>query len=312
MEKTVICKYWKNKNCKFMENAEKCMYAHGDDYITIVNCKYGINCYNSKCKFNHGEISTIPNMVYNIPIIDKRKKQKIKKIIKNKNHDNISKNKENNLSIIEKEENIPLKSIIPYSEDILKNTTNVKIVNKEKGIEENIDIFNKDYDKTLSIIDRFYIEKYNNTINDKNKYIRQIVFNNYKNIYYLRKINNNKDEIINKLNSENRSLKKVIEELKTNNEKKKKENIKYQHTINNMVDIKNKKIYDKYICLYEIFNKYKYYKLINMEEIRKYTNDKNIYKVKQRSFKVFKFYEKFKDGTIKDLLPLSTIFKMVF
>lgn len=303
MEKTVICKYWENKNCKFMEDATKCMYAHGDDYINIVDCKYGINCYNAKCKFNHGEISTIPNMVYDVPIIDKRKNQKNKKIIKNK---------ENNFNIIEKEENIPFKTIIPYSEDIPKIITNIKIVNKEKGIEENINIFNKDYDKTLSIIDRFYIEKYNNTINDKNKYIRQIVFNNYKNIYYLRKINNNKDEIINKLNSENKSLKKVIEELKTNNEKKKKENIKYQYTINNMVDIKNKNIYDKYICLYEIFNKYKYYKLINMEEIRKYTNDKNIYKVKQRSFKVFKFYEKFKDGTIKNLLPLSTIFKMVF
>lgn len=306
MEKIVICKYWENKICKFMEDAKKCMYAHGIHDInitTVVDCKYGINCYNAKCNFNHGEISTIPAMVYDVPIIDKRKKQKNQKIIKNK---------KNNFNIIEKEENILFKTIIPYSEDIPKITTNIKIVNKEKGIEENINIFNKDYDKTLSIIDRFYIEKYNNTINDKNKYIRQIVFNNYKNIYYLRKINNNKDDIINKLNSENNSLKKVINELKTNNEKKKKENIKYQSTTNNMVEIKNKKIYDKYICLYEIFSKYKYYKLINMEEIRKYTNDKNIYKVKQRSFKVFKFYEKFKDGTIKNLLPLSTIFKMVF
>lgn len=312
MEKTIICSYWENKTCKFMEDPFMCQFAHGTEDINKIYCKYGNHCNNPKCAFYHGNESTTPDMVYDIPIIDKRKNKKNKKIIKNTEKYNKSINFDN----LEKEEIIPFTNYIPHTYERQETATVVKIINKEYGIKENINIFNNDHVKVLSIIDDFYITKYNNIVNEKNRYIRQIVFNNYKNIYYLRKINNNKDEIINKLKSEN-----IL--LKENNELLKKE--KNIYTKNNMVDINNNKkiykidfqnklktLYNKYINLYEIFKRYENYKLINLDEIKKYTKDKNIYKIKQRATKVFNFFEKFKKGHINDLLPVSTIFKMVF
>lgn len=155
---------------------------------------------------------------------------------------------------------------------------------------------------------------------EKNNIIKNIVNNNYKYISYLRKINNKKELLINKINSENFLLKEDNEILRKENKI-----IKSSYTKKEMVDIKNNKkiykndfqnklklLYNKYINLYEIFNKYKNYKLINLDEIKKYTKDKNIYKIKQRSTKVFNFYENFKKGYIKELLPVSSIFKMVF
>lgn len=155
---------------------------------------------------------------------------------------------------------------------------------------------------------------------EKNNIIKNIVNNNYKYISYLRKINNKKELLINKINSENFLLKEDNEILRKENNI-----IKSSYTKKEMVDIKNNKkiykndfqnklklLYNKYINLYEIFNKYKNYKLINLDEIQKYTKDKNIYKIKQRSTKVFNFYENFKKGYIKELLPVSSIFKMVF
>lgn len=292
MEKTIICSYWKNKNCKYMDEPSKCSFAH--DIINI-ECKYRNMCYNAHCKFNHGNESTMVNMVYDFPIIvDKRKYSKI-----NKKNKNILKKvcKHNDMK------EYIFKSDLPYIEE-KENKTIVTINNKNKGIKENVNIFNTGYNKVLSMIDEFYIKKYNNMLYEKNNYISQIVKNNYKNIFYLRTINNDKDSIINKLNSENKSLKKIIEELKKGHEENK-------NTINNMVNnIKNVTkddnklilLYNKYINLYEIFNRYKNYKLINLNEIRKYTNDKNIYKLKQRSTKIYRFYENFKNGDRKSVV----------
>ena len=115
------------------------------------------------------------------------------------------------------------------------------------------------------------------------------------------------DLLISKLKKENILLKENNEILKEENNGKK------CYTKNNMV-YQNKiiSLYDKYINIFNIFNKYKNYKLINFDEIKKYTKDKNIYKIRQRSTKVYNFYEKFKNGNVKNLLPVSTIFKMVF
>lgn len=244
------------------------------------------------------------------PLLIKEKKKKNKK----------SKNVYNGLDINnnnEKEKEIPLKYIIPESHEI---PTIIKIINKEKGIKEKVSISNKDYNKTLLYIDELYISKYNNMVYEKNNIIKNIVNNNYKYISYLRKINNKKELLINKINSENFLLKEDNEILRKENKI-----IKSSYTKKEMVDIKNNKkiykndfqnklklLYNKYINLYEIFNKYKNYKLINLDEIKKYTKDKNIYKIKQRSTKVFNFYENFKKGYIKELLPVSSIFKMVF
>lgn len=207
-----------------------------------------------------------------------------------------------------KDENLKNKEVDP------PNTTNINIINKNKGIDEKINI-PKDYNDILSIIDKFYIEKYNTMVYNKNNYISKIVKNNYNKICYLRKTNNDKNNIINKLIEENKSLKKKIAGMISGNEISKKET---PNTTNKMVDteskrnIKLKKIYNKYISIYEIFNKYNNYKLVNLDEIRKYTNDKNIYKVKQRCTKIYKFYEEYKNGIIDNLLSVTAIFKLSF
>lgn len=315
MQKTVICSYWENKICKFMKNPSMCSYAHGIEYINKVNCKYGSKCCNPKCDFNHGIISTIPNMVYEIPIIKKRKNKKLIKKIKDDEiceQINIPKKQigSNIYNIIDKEDNSNYKlSVAHIDPPILENDGKIIIINKEKGINDVINIFNKDFNNTLSIIDDFYVKKYNNIVNEKNKYISNIVKNNYNEIYKLRTINKDKDLIINKITNENISLKKTIEYLE--NENKNNQNVNTLQMVD-MVDInKYKKLYNKYIKLYEIFNNNSY-KLINIEEIRKYTQDKNIYKLKQRAYKVYSFYEKYKKGFIKDLLPISKIITMVF
>lgn len=75
MEKIKICKYWKDNKCNFMENSSKCQFAHGMEDINMIICKYGSKCYKNNCLFDHGKPS-ISYMIYDIPIIDKRKKEK--------------------------------------------------------------------------------------------------------------------------------------------------------------------------------------------------------------------------------------------
>jgi hypothetical protein len=303
MQKIAICKYWENGNCIFMEDSVKCCYAHGVEDLNMVECKYGVNCNNPKCLFDHGK-STISNMVYDIPIIDKIKIKKCKKI-KNMegshiiNNNEKYKNKNQDINIYNKKDKI----------------NNIILINKEKGIKDYINISNKDYNSLLSKVDEFYINKYNTMLYIKNNFISQIVKNNYKNIVILRNKNNDKDITIKKLQSKNNSLIKMTEELKTENkilsDKLSKNKINTMNKVVGNDNSKLKKLYNKYIELYKIFNNNSY-KTINIEEIKKYTMDKNIYKVKQRSYKVYNFYQKYINGTIKEFLPISKIIKMVF
>lgn len=245
MEKTKICLYWENKNCKYMENPEKCCFAHGVENLFKKECKYGVNCYNAHCIFNHGCESTIPTMVYDVPIIVKRKNKNL-------------------------------------------NTPNDKP------------------DKVINHLIEKEIPKNNNIINKENE---------------INEINDN----YNKIKSENERLKKVIEKLKNENKnissklEKMVENKK--NTMDNVVEntngriLKNdtkkiEKLYNKYIELYKIFINNSY-KTINLEDIKKYTMDRNIYKVKQRATKIYKFYEKFKNGIINEILPISKVINMV-
>lgn len=285
MEKTIICVYWEKKTCKYMNNSSKCKFAHGVEEINVIDCIYGSNCYNINCKFNHGNESTIPAMVYDIPIIIKKGNKKSQKI----------KEKLKLSTIVEPilyENNINTMDIPKIQDGIQeKEIKTIKVINKEKHINDEIYIKNKDYNNLLSIIDDFYIKKYNN-LKDKHE---------------------KKDKIINNLKDENNSLKNRINDLQN------------KSTISNMVDkdiIQNKckknnnidklkTLYNKYINIYELINKYNSYKLINFDEIRLYSKDKNIYKLKQRAEKVYKFYNKLKSGIINEYLPISKIFKMV-
>lgn len=308
MVKSVICSYWENKTCKFMNNSSKCMYAHGVDDIIMVSCKYGINCYNAKCKFNHGNISTRPNMVFDYPIIDKRKNDKEKNRMKQYGLQ----------SNIKQVKNVPIISNMVYEikDQNMETPKFIKIINKDKNINEKIKFFNNDYNKLLSVVDDFYIKKYNTMVYSKNIYISQIVKDNYKNIIFLRNDNNDKDIYIKKLKTENVSLMRMVEDLKNDNNE-----LSNQIEKNNTNIIEKRKvkidrnklknIYNKYIELYKIFDNNSY-NLINHDEIKKYTMDKNIYKVKQRANRVYKYYEKYKNGVVKDLLPISKIINMVF
>lgn len=308
MEKTIICSYWVNKSCKFMEDSSKCKYAHGESEIKEIECIYGNNCYAFNCKFKHEDKSSIHDMVYDIPIVYKRKNKNKNKNAKNVNIENIFDESvnNNNINMINKKENIQFKDV-----------KIVNIINKNKKINETVNIFNTNNDQLLSIVDEFYIKKYNNMVNSKNKYISMVVKNNYENIVYLNKIKNDKDLIIKNLNSENTILKNIIGELKMDNNKKAdtiSDMVEKQNNILNVNKIKNKenkikKIYDKYINLYHIFNKYNNnYKLIDINEIRKYTKDNNIYKIRQRAVKVYNFCNKLKNGIAKDYLPLTKIY----
>ena len=300
MEKTTICSYWEKKSCRFMNKPENCIFAHGMEDLKKISCIYGSNCYNVNCNFNHENNSIKPVMVYDIPIIKLIKDKKVKKN-KKKTFSNVEENSKKEKDIIlcenKNEEKIQI----------------VKIVNKHKNINESINVLNTNYNKMLSMVDDFYIKKYDNMLYSKNKYISKKINDNYKLISYLRKINIDKDLIIHKITDENERLKKkdYLENTKKN-------------TIHaNMEDLLNKKkkpkdqnklksLYNKYINIHKIFMKYKNYKLINLDEIKEYTKDKNIYKVKQRSCKVYDFYTRYKKGILKELLPVSTIFKMVF
>lgn len=291
MEKTTICSYWEKKSCRFMNNPKNCIFAHGVEDLKKISCIYGSNCYNVNCKFNHENISTIPSMVYDIPIIDLKKNKKVKK--------NKKKNFSNAEEISKKEkDNISFNTDIPCENKIQI----VKIVNKHKGINETINVLNTNYNKMLSIVDDFYIKKYDNMLYSKNKYISKIINDNYKLISYLRNINKDKDLIIHKITDENERLKK--KECLENIKKDKPSKMEDQNKL--------KTLYNKYINIYKIFMKYSNYKLINLDEIKEYTKDRNIYKVKQRSYKIYEFYTMYQKGILKELLPVSTIFKMVF
>lgn len=281
--KTILCDFWEKGNCKYMERSELCKYAHGIEDLYIVYCKYGINCNNPKCLFYHGK-STTRNMVYDIPIINKKKNKKCKKI-KSIENSHFCKSITNKEIVINNSNN----RNIPLKEYIKDETQIVDIINKNKGIKDTITAFNTDINKILSVVDEFYIKKYNNMVY-------------------------NKDIIINKLKSENISLKKITKELKIDNKNISAELSKNKINTMNVVEndnIKLKNLYYKYIELYKIFNNNNY-KTINLEEIKKYTMDKNIYKVKQRAYKVYNFYQKYINGIIKDVLPISKIIKMSF
>lgn len=55
IKKIVICKYYKNNTCKFMNTEELCSYAHGESDIIKNKCFSGINCFDEKCNYEHPE-----------------------------------------------------------------------------------------------------------------------------------------------------------------------------------------------------------------------------------------------------------------
>lgn len=122
------------------------------------------------------------------------------------------------------------------------------------------------------------------------------------------------------INTEYSDLNCIIKKLEIENKRLKNEieNLKNSHTKDGIVECKkinNKKmdiLYNKYINIYNIFNKFdNNYKIIK-DEIKQYTNDNNIYKVKSRATKIYNFYNNLKNGIINEYLPITKIIKMSF
>jgi hypothetical protein len=53
--KKIICKNWEENNCKFMNNLEKCPFAHGEKDVNQNECFNGIYCWDEDCIFKHSE-----------------------------------------------------------------------------------------------------------------------------------------------------------------------------------------------------------------------------------------------------------------
>jgi hypothetical protein len=85
-----------------------------------------------------------------------------------------------------------------------------------------------------------------------------------------------------------------------------------------MVDIsKNKnnkkrliKLYQKWQNVYGIFNKYNFnYKRIknNIQEIHQFVKDKNLYKIKERCTKIYRYYQEILNNNINEYKNISDI-----
>lgn len=297
MTKYILCDYYKNKNCKFMAQPNLCDYAHGEDDIKIIDCKYGNKCLNSKCLFYHGDINVVNKNIYEIPIIVKEKK---KKVIKK----NILPNVE-----------VTSQLYIPDGVDKKpsKNEKNiVKIINKEKAIQDIVSIpnghnipimvdFNSmECNKLLTFLDNYYINKYedlnykyNNIFKENNKLRKEIIFYKEKNIN--KSLDDDFNINIHKI--------KPTEHVEPNNPSMVDEILNYDK-----INLLN--LYKKYNEIYKIFQECNFnYKIIDKNKLQTFTNDKNIYKLKKRAEMVFLYFNKYKSG-MSELIPVSKIFKL--
>lgn len=149
-----------------------------------------------------------------------------------------------------------------------------------------------------------------NGIEDDNQKMENKHYINYCNnvIQQQKEIINIKDKEISHLEMKIDKLFNSISTIRNKNIMVQNDNLELDNKIE-----KTKKIYKKYVNIYNIFKKYKFdYKIIknNLKEILEYSNDKNIYKIKERTMKVYNYYNKLKSGYIKDYLPISIIIKM--
>lgn len=134
--KTILCKYYIENRCKFVNSTELCSYAHGNNDLKTIDCKFGARCTNVNCKFYHGDINV--NKIENIEHIIKIDK----KIIKN-----------NKIKVIQ--------TITPKNDD--KDYYNIY---KELDLLINLDVYNN-LDK-IKNNDNFDIQKFSDSFRNSN------------------------------------------------------------------------------------------------------------------------------------------------
>lgn len=271
--KTKMCRYYLNNKCKYMKTPKSCPYAHGEEDINKIICKYKNKCINLNCRYYHEK--PINTFINNKIVVNKKSK-----------HNNFYINEDSKINSIELPiSGLDINSIKIYNKHDPKKNANIKIIKNDNPINNNRKDFSSELDKLLNVVDSYYI----NIINNKNIEIRDIIVkNNFK--------LNNQIEISMKKKyvsvDDICSCKKdIVEKIPKNNKLK---------------------LYEKYISLYNLFINKKY-KNLDFKSIRKYSLDKNIYKLKERSFKVFKYVEFIKINNIKNnYLPISKIIKLNF
>jgi hypothetical protein len=289
MYKTIICSFYENNICKFMNESHRCKYAHGEDELVIPECRFGVRCYNVNCDFKHYDI------------IDKKIEININDIIKvNKNIKKV-KNKKNNK--IQDFKNIPQNNIF-YDEGIK---------NEDKNNNSYINIIDRLKKKcqflTLNYINAFTrtvfkLENEISKLKDENKILTKQI--NIKNTSV--DVSTNTDGIS--------EIKKKHFEIQTYvipNRDGRKSDVKNINHINIMEKNRLLKLYNKWSNVYKIFEKYSFsYKIIknNIDEIKKYVKDKNIHKIKERCTKIYLYYNKILNNEVTEYKHISKIIKM--
>lgn len=238
--KTILCKYYLENKCKFINTPTLCKFAHGKKDIKIIKCKYGNYCYTRNCSFYHESIN-IPNINFNLLDFVKNKKS-----IKRKNNIYI-------LNDIKDNENIDKcinsgnedYKILPNENEAIQTTTitNYYDIYKELDLFKNINIccvsdkiIDNRFNNIIHKISCSIKNKYINIIKEKNKIITQLkkyqkkekpnlkLFNKYSKIYTLfnekkyEEIKNiSKDKNLYKLKLRSKRVKEYLDIIKKNN-----------------------------------------------------------------------------------------------
>lgn len=282
--KTSICSFWEKGTCHYMNNSRLCLYAHGENELQSIECKFRSKCFNPVCKYNHGSfLPQIKNKIYanEIPITIKKKIKKNKfnnkdikiynNIVNDKNVNNIDKQKEDNIL----NDSLYLNKLLNYVDEFYINKIETKFIkfgNIISNLKDKINILNNIIEEKNNKIHE--LENINSTTNIKYG-INIKVQNEYEN-YNIKNINDIESNIY--------------------------RNIYKEHKL--------EKIYKKWESVYNIFQKYNFnYKIINkhIKEVNQYIKDKNIYKIKGRCCKIYNFYNKLKKNEIHEYLPISKI-----
>lgn len=190
--KTIFCKYFLNNKCKY--TSKDCLYAHGDNDINLVECRYGSRCLNPNCRFDHGKNNSKTYMVYN-PIIKYINKKKVKQFNCIPKYNKIK----NNVNILSEKsiDNGKINNNIFNKKDVL-------IYNLRKEIKK---LKNKENSEKLQKMDKY--DKYSILYDIINKKEENGVAENIKNI--------TKDKNIYKLKLRCKKVKEYIDIIKKYN-----------------------------------------------------------------------------------------------
>lgn len=294
--KTSLCSFWLQGICNYMNIPEKCLYAHGEDDSRIIECKYENNCVNSKCPFFHKPINR--DIKFDLLDFVKNKKIKNKLLHSNINNNrNVSQGKK--IKIIDNigksykiRENISESLCDRYSDNHLKQ---VKIY-KKNGINQDLLVYEKDFNKLLNYVDIFYLKKMEKVYAKLDNTV----------LLYDNKIKNMENTIhdLNKIIKEKENkLENVMKDYNNIITDSNKKNSSYK--IDNLENTVIKKYYDIGKLLIEQNNK------LNVIYINKFFNCKNISMIKNRCTRIYRLISYMQENNIKKFKSsLRNIFHM--